>query len=246
MIKLVSLLHDPEGRTVELIKENVGKIRYLFGTFTVVVSNKTNNVVLALLQKFGVDVKFDDGEMYLAYKYALQLGAMSNYDHVLVVDFDRLLVWVKKHLYELEEIKKFDQYDYVILERTEPAFRTHPEMQQKTESLANYYVSKLLGYEHERDFFAGAWMFSKDVAWYIVDNSKIEHNGFYPEWHILAKRVAKNVGFVKCNGLEWETPYFYKNEIADVGLDKWKENFNEDEKRLKLFYLMMQAAKDVA
>lgn len=242
MIKLVSVLHDPESRLLDLARDNIGKLRYLFGSFTVVVSRKTSQMMQSLLKDMGIIMVYDDGPLPLAYRGALKIGAMSPADYVLVVDFDRLLVWADKQFDELAKIKDIEGYDYLLLERTQDALRTHSPMQVEAEYICNFYLSKLFGMQDTRDFFSGAWLFSKGLAWRIVEGSKAENNGFYGEWHALAMENAKNLGFMQCNGLEWETPYQYKREIETMGMESWLKWFEEKDKgyRIGNLYLILK------
>ncbi len=242
MIKLVSVLHDPESRLFDLARDNIGKLRYLFGTFTIVVSRKTSSMMLTLLKDMGISLVYDDGSMFLAYREALKIGALSPADYVMLVDFDKLLVWADQQFDELAKVKETEGYDYLLLERTQDAFRTHPPLQLETEYMCNFYLSKLFGFAETKDFFSGAWFFSKEVAWHIVESSTVENNGFYGEWHARAREKAKNIGFAQCNGLEWETPYQYRKEIDSIGMEAWMKVFEEKDKghRMGNFYLILK------
>ncbi len=242
MLKLVSVLHDPESRLFDLARNNMGKLRYLFGTFTVVISRKTSPNMLSLLKDMGIHMVYDDGSMFLAYREALKIGALSHADYVMLVDFDRLLVWADQQFDELAKIKETEGYDYLLLERTQDALRTHPPLQLETEYICNFYLSKLFGLEETKDFFSGAWFFSNEIAWHIVENCKAENNGFYGEWHALAMEKAKNIGFAQCNGLEWETPYQYRKEINSMGQEAWMKWFEDKDKEYRAgnFYMILK------
>jgi len=246
MIALVSILHDPDARLIELMRNNLGKIRFLFGTFTVVVTENTHPMVISLLKHMNIVIKFDSGELYEAYKNALQEGAKTSADTILMIDFDRLLVWAERFFDELTKLKELDGIDYIIIERSESALRSHPQHQFETESLVNYFLSKEMGFNEERDFFSGAWMFSKEVVWYIIENMKSKDKGFYSEWHLLAKEKAKSMNHIKCKGLEWETYYQYKDEVDEVGLAVWQKQFNEKDKnkRFLAMYEMLKIIKE--
>jgi len=43
--------------------------------------------------------------------------------------------------------------------------------------------------------------------------------GFYVEWPITLWRSARNPMYLKCEGLEWETPDRYVTEIKALGLE---------------------------
>ncbi|MEA3378170.1 MAG: hypothetical protein U9Q69_00875 [Nanoarchaeota archaeon] len=248
MLNLISVLHDPEGNLYDLTKENLGRVRHIFGTFTVVVSKATHKEVINLLKEFNLNIKFDEGKTYLAYRDALQYGALSSADYIFLIDFDRLMAWAKRNLNELMSVKDLQFYDYNLLERTEEAFRTHPPTQYKTEKLANFYISKLFKFKEDKDFLSGAWVFSKSLAWKIIESTKSTNKGFYGEWAVLGLKNAKNLGSYKFKGLEWELPYQFEKEINRNGLGSWIEKIElqEKNKRIQNLYLILNEAKKSA
>ena len=49
--------------------------------------------------------------------------------------------------------------------------------------------------------------------------------GFYAEWPITLWRSARNPLYLECEGLEWETPDRYIEEIKAQGYEEWKKSF---------------------
>ncbi len=48
--------------------------------------------------------------------------------------------------------------------------------------------------------------------------------GFYLDWPIQSWINSTNPGYIEVEGLEWETPDRYPQEITQAGYDAWKEN----------------------
>jgi hypothetical protein len=54
--------------------------------------------------------------------------------------------------------------------------------------------------------------------------------GFYCEWPITLWRHAENPAYVEVEGLEWETPDRYQEEIKKKGYERWLREFQTPNK----------------
>lgn len=235
---LASTLHEPENRLSELIVRHNKFLEEAFQYSIVVVSPKTHQRVVKLLGE--LDFKVFEGSVKVSetYKAALRRALEEEPSRLLYCDFDRMLHWVNAYPDELTKVNKLlSDHDLLILGRTDRAFRTHPKTQTETESIANQIASKILGFEQIRDVISACWGLSTSLANSLLHIPSENKYGFYCEWPIVAWRLAKNPGYIEVDGLEWETPDRYKEEIKAKGYEKWLHEFQtpqEWEKRIEI------------
>ena len=101
---------------------------------------------------------------------------------------------------------------------------THPETQTLTETTANTLASKVLGFPETRDVLGTTWMLKAQQAEALIRAKRSNQYGFYLDWPIQSWINSTNPGYIEVEGLEWETPDRYQQEITQAGYDAWKEN----------------------
>ena len=104
-------------------------------------------------------------------------------------------------------------------------FETHPETQQYTERLVNQLGSKILGIKGTHDLISVCYLFTKDLAEKLLYTSYPTEMGFYASWPVILWMNAKNKEYIEVEGLEWETPDRYKEEINEKGYEEWLKQF---------------------
>ena len=105
------------------------------------------------------------------------------------------------------------------------AFNTHPETQTLTEGTTNIMASKTLGFPQTKDILCTAWLLTPALAKSILKLKQTNQYGFYAEWPIRMWQKSKNPLYLEVEGLEWETPDRYIEEIKTQGLEQWKNHY---------------------
>ncbi|MCX6653670.1 MAG: hypothetical protein NTY03_00965 [Candidatus Bathyarchaeota archaeon] len=98
---------------------------------------------------------------------------------------------------------------------------THPETQVCTEKIGNMVASKTLGFAETRDILGTTWILAPEMASLILKREPLNKFGFYTDWPMTFWRSAKNPLYLEREGLEWETPDRYQDEINSQGFQKW-------------------------
>ena len=155
-------------------------------------------------------------------------GRFSSLKHSLVydpayiqyADMDRLLRWVETSPEEWRKVlSKIPEQDYLVIGRTQQAYRTHPQALIDTERLSNQVVSYLVG--RDMDVSAGSKGFSRWAAEFILANTQPEHPlGADGEWTVLLHRAGVTIGYIEVDGLDWETADRYQDQAAGSELQK--------------------------
>jgi hypothetical protein len=224
MVMLVSTLHDPDGRMVEASRRHIGRILDVYDGVAVVPTMGTSPRLLGVLAEAIVEpLDESNGAIGIGRRHALKLGLRSASSHLHYCDFDRLLHWIDRYPSELAAIvQEIQRYDYLITGRTERAFATHPRVQIDTESITNRAFS--LWYGKDVDVTAGSCGLSRRAADLILERSASRSNATDTEWPALVHAAAMDIGFARTDGLEFETPDYFQDQIAEASsLDAWVE-----------------------
>jgi len=147
---------------------------------------------------------------YLTLKKALETDAT----HFHYADMDRLVRWVETQPQEGRQTIKFiQQYDCVVIGRTEKAWDTHPHALRKTEEISNQVFSYLLG--QPLDLSAGSKGFSRAAVEFILDNSQSGCAlGTDTEWIVMAHRGGFRINSLLVDGLDWESADRFQDHAA--------------------------------
>jgi hypothetical protein len=246
IVSLVSPHHDPDGRLLESQNQACRKLKAIFDTVNVSLTQESDGRVYRDLEYLGVHVQKREetgnvGERYLS---ALRMGLEDKVDYLFLIDFDRALHWVLGFGDELktviEDLKTSEGFTSYI--RSQRAFETHPLTQRETERAANDLASQFMG--KRVDLFSGAHGMGREVAEFINKESHKTDFGFYGEVLALPFNQGFKLNTVEVDGLEWETPDQYSEEINKIGYTQWLNNFQslvEWEKRLTLAFEAGQA-----
>lgn len=244
-VLLSSTLHDPELKLMSLMKPILPMIKNLFFEKIVCCTPSTGEDVRKLLKAEGFIVLVGNsmdqvGNYKLSIENTLDYIDNSKVQKIFYIDFDRLIHWINVYPGELSTIlsDKID-VDYLHIGRTSRAFETHPPTQKDTENIINEIGSKILGFSETRDIISVCFLISKELGEHII---KIRNNtitGFYSSWPIIFWNLANLKRYIEVEGLEWETPDQFKDEIDKIGYDKWLMKFqsaNEWKKRVKMLH----------
>jgi len=226
VVALVSTLHDPQGRMVGATDRLLGRVLELYESVAIVPTSATSPELLAALQGAIVEpLAESNGAIGVGRRHALRLGLRSGAEHLHYCDFDRLLHWIGHYPRELASVlDAIRQHDYLILGRTARAFDSHPLVQRDTENVTNHAFSLWFG--RAVDVAAGSCGTSRRGAELILERSVCPTNATDAEWPALVSHHLGRecVGFLETEGLEFETPDYYVEEIAAAGsLAAWLE-----------------------
>lgn len=180
---------------------------------------------------------------YLAVRLALESPA----SHIQYADLDRLLRWVETRPEEWREAAAALQAcDCLIVERSETAYRSHPQALIRTEAISNRVVSYLVG--KSMDFSAGFKGFSRRAAGCLLANSRPGRAlGTDGEWPVLLHRAGFAIESITVEGLDWESADRYRDRAADVhGQRSAAQAYDADplnwERRVQVALEIVQAA----
>jgi hypothetical protein len=225
-INFTSTIHDPDNRLGYLIEEIDDCLRNLFASASVAYTPKTNPATVSQLRERGYSTFRAEDSVISSYQTALSRALTPNVDSLFYCDLDRALHWIKSHPQELETLATTnDENDFVLIGRTQRAFETHPETQTITEGIGNTLTSKVLGFQETRDVLGTTWILTPALAKKVTERKPMNQYGFYAEWPITLWRSARNPLYLECEGLEWETPDRYIEEIKAQGYQEWKKSF---------------------
>lgn len=253
-VALVYTVHDPGFRIGRVLKALLPTLdlphRGICGT----ASPETADETVSLLEKLG-PVRRDTANRAIgvARRQALRLAIEGSAGFFHYCDLDRLLHWWRAYPAELRAaVARIPGHDYLVIGRTDRAFRTHPECQRLTEAVTNRVGTLILRRFRPEignwDFAAGSAALSRAVAAHILARSRAESNATDLEWPVLAAAAGYRVGFLAVEGLEFETADYYPEEVAALGsVEAWVEARNSLDEwiaRTRLTYESLLAARD--
>lgn len=234
---LICVTHDPSGNNIDLLKKHAPRFSKLYRDFYICVSDETNHALITQLETIGFQIQIiRKSGVANARRSVVEFGLSGHNDVFHYCDFDRLLTWFENNEAnnetELEKMLEIsNQYDYLIIGRTEKAFRTHPKEWIETERISNKIFSLELG--KEADVTAGSCLFSRKCAALISLHSKDKMTD--AEWPMIVHRIGKySVDYLAVEGLEYQDEINgYASHVDES--DKW---FG----RVRLCYLISESA----
>ncbi len=244
---LCSTFHDPHFSLEKLLKSSIPIINKLFSKTIVCCTPITEKSAVDYLKDAGfiVNINYKDTvvDTYkMAIKTALESMEKTKDEKVFYIDFDRLIHWANKYPDELSNIlQENDDVDYLHIGRTPKAFNTHPKTQVKTELIVNEFGSRILGVGETMDLISVCYIFTKELGLKILEEKNITDAGFYGSWPVLFWNWASPSSrrYIQAEGLDWETPDRFEDEINDKGYEEWLKSFQssrEWEKRVRYLH----------
>jgi len=201
------------------------QLRCLFISAYVAYTPRTQPQLIKRLQSEGYGTIKAGSTVVSAYQAALR-RPLNDEDNILYCDFDRALHWIKNYPDELKALAQSPlDNDYILIGRTSRAFLTHPETQVTTERIGNIVASKTLGFTETRDILGTTWIMTPEMASMILRREAVNKFGFYTDWPMTLWRSAKKPLYLEREGLEWETPDRYQDEIRSQGYEKWRTGY---------------------
>jgi hypothetical protein len=222
---LVTTLHDSVGWSLEPLCRISDSLDCIYNGKIVVATEKTQPKVLKTLTNLGwasvkpfshVGISFISDSRRRALRAALENG----FDHVHLVDMDRVLHWASTYPGELKTaVHRVPDAPFVIFGRTRRAMDTHPKNQIETEALANRVFNLILGVD--MDITAASRGISREAGEVILKYSKGRFFDSDSEWPIILHCNNFHLDYMETEGLEWETRLKIRsmvvgNKLVDV------------------------------
>lgn len=240
-IALVGPHHDPSGKLISGMRNRMATLRSIFDVVAISVSESTDSRVLKEFDLAGIhfEIRVEDGSVSKRYRDSLKLGLEDNVDHMVLIDFDRALHWVNSFPEELETVahQLRDLDGFTSLVRSNRAFETHPPSQRETEKVVNQIASEVIG--KKVDPMSGGYAMDTETAAMLEKKATNHDFSFYGQLLAVTHQEGIQINSVEVEGLEWETPDQFKDEINKLGYMDWLNNFqslDEWEKRLTLAF----------
>ena len=170
-------------------------------------------------------------------------------ERIFYIDFDRLLHWLHSYPGELKDVLlEHGDLNYLQVERSPRAFETHPETQKRTETIVNEMGSKILGFQETIDLISVCFLLHGDMVHKLLQTEDHTDVGFYGAWPLLFHGWTSptNRSHVKTEGLEWETPDRFTEEIEEEGFQSWNQKFQSRKEWKKRVRYLHECLKEMS
>jgi hypothetical protein len=225
VIALAATLHDTTGALAPLARRALPALRRLYpGGIAVATSPPTSARMVTLLRDEGVwggapaaNVR---GPLY---RLSLRRALGTEASRIHYLDFDRALHWVAGKPRELAAVlRAARRAPLLLLGRTEKAHRSHQRPLYATETVVNRLLADRLGWSGRVDFLAPSFVLGRDAARDLLRRSRFRDDRVYGEWAAIVATLAREVSYLECGGLDWETPDRHRRAVRRVGLAAWR------------------------
>jgi hypothetical protein len=222
----LTTVHDPDGRLFRRHTDVGGALASYCAAYAFVTESTDVRIVEAL-QAAGVEVSLGQtGVPGIGQRQVLAAAVQAGHGEMFYCDYDRWLHWAAAFPDELASLpgrvrREYAGAWYICLGRTDRALATHPAAQSLPEAITNRALWAVAG--QCLDATAGAAWIRSPGAKLILEGSTARSKATDLEWPGLVLRAdPRRVHGVFLEGLEFETPDGYAEEIAKLGsLDAW-------------------------
>jgi hypothetical protein len=252
-VTLAMTAHEPDERLASMIEAHLPALAACYTALAARCSPDTHPTILNLLRRHGASVHVGEGRsggidtIGEVRREAIRAGLQAGTSHLQMCDFDRAIHWVARYPRELVEvIAEIPQHDLLVLGRTARAWATHPPYQAETEPLFNKVFALVTGLPW--DVGAGSRGLSRRAAETLCKISQEQTVGIDAEWPLLLLNQAGfRLGYLACEGLEFETADRFAPEIAAAGSYRaWEAEMSSDPSRwvfrLRIALMIAEAA----
>lgn len=221
---LTCTTHDPNGQFVPLLEQWFPFLSERFQKIVISSSPGLHQATRGFLRHHGVEVhELNENLIGLNYKTAIVEG--SKYGDIFYVDLDRALHWVASYPDELDRLlHEIGAKKWVIGERGERAMETHQKPLRETEPVFTLALDSFTGWGNH-DYLSGAFSLAKPLAEILALKLTRPDQSWWGQYYMILHKAGYKPEFVSCEGLEWETPDRFGKEIAALGFDAWRAQF---------------------
>lgn len=226
--------HDPDDAMLPQALRVLPELLRTYAEIVMIVTPTTSARTIEVLRGHDIRVEQEQNQsgietLGLVRQQVLRLTTDLKAGHVHLCDWDRALHWVEQYPDELRDaVDAILRHDLLIFGRTSRAFATHPRVQRITEGIANHAFG--LAFGQELDVTAAARGLSSRAIKALLSLPSPEPTiGNDCAWPLYLARLPKLIiGYAATDGLEWETPDRYADEITAMGgLDAWIADFDD-------------------
>jgi hypothetical protein len=232
-IALAATHHDPDGRLIDQMARMLPALRSIFSGIAVHATDSTDARAFELLTSAGAYVRQAPPTGHLligrARRGAVEFSLQLSSPWIMFCDLDRALHWAEYYPDELSRTAQaITAHDFTVLGRTPRAFLSHPRTQYETETIINNVFARVSGAAW--DVTAAARGLSRRAAQTIVSGCAEDSVGTDTAWPLFVQHAGSmTVGYIEAEGLEFETPDRYGQEIEALGgLDSWLEHVDSN------------------
>jgi hypothetical protein len=233
---LLHSFHDPEARLLRLIRrlsepdDPLGaawkRVRGNYADFLCISSPATDPRSNRALEEAGweVVVRPEEGPDRGLWDI-VRRGLARPVERVHFCDLDRFVHWLLRFPSELRGLPSvWHRHDLTMLVRSPRAFASHPACQTVTESAGNLVIAHVIGVPGA-DALSGSYLWSRRAAEAVADFPGPRDLRFYAVGVLAPYWAGCTIGRHVVEGLEWETPDQYPDEIARLGYETWLAQF---------------------
>lgn len=189
-----------------------------------------NSGFIDFLRSEGVLLAFPEGgtlhgeHSRAALKLAVENSAGQ--DRIFFGFLDRVLFALETRHRDafLSDLKRFSSEQFVIFERSEAAWKTHPENNMQIEQMVSRICELMCG--EPLDLEPCALLFSREAGRLILNHSSARTTEVWGEWILLAKLNHIPLTRVEVDWLSWKDPHFL--DIDDAQLKRKRETSPEE------------------
>jgi hypothetical protein len=225
MTVLLTTIHDPEGRFLR-IKNIENLVKGATSNYEKCIANvtaATHPNVRALSAEYFTCIISKTGTQGV---HMIRLMKAASGRHFHYCDFDRIVHWQMRYPQELRRTaKKLDSSKgFTFICRTKRAFETHPDVQKDPERIMNAIISKYIGMKV--DMGSGTFGFDNTAKRAFASiRGDVRDVRFLAQFLACMRRKKIPLSKIESEGMEWETPDVYKEEIRKKGYKRWLEEF---------------------
>ena len=140
-----------------------------------------------------------------------------------------MLHWAEYHPDELADtVHSLPSAECMVIGRTDRAFASHPRTQRDTEAIVNGVFAQVSG--KTWDVTAAARGLSRRAANAIIAGCAEESVGTDAAWPLFLARAGNfTLGYHATEGMEFETPDRYLDQVAELGsVAAWIQRLDND------------------
>jgi hypothetical protein len=230
-VALAATLHDPAGALLPDIEAGLGGLARLYRAVAVATSPATSAEVKAHLARAGVHAPSPAGNLRgPLYRGAIRCALAGGAARVHYVDFDRGLRWARRAPRELAAVLRVAaRHPVLVVGRTGKAHRSHHLPLYATETLVNRLIATRLGLGEPVDWLAPSFVLARDQTARLLAASRARDVAVYGELAALLAGLDRELAYVECAGLDWETPDRHRRVVRRIGLPAFRRRLDRPE-----------------